>query len=166
MTERMDFICANAPRLKRAYHYTACGLDNVYLHSGVVIEKDPDYGQLITIEREQDLQRAIALQLIETGRSLNGNEFRFLRKLMKQTQVDLARIMKVDVQTIANYEKKSNIPGPSQQLMRMLVLFHVLPNEVSAKAAKSVAHDEPLLDTLPQRELRKVTQAWRERALA
>ncbi len=74
--------------------------------------------------------------------------------------------MKVDVQTIANYEKKSNIPGPSQQLMRMLVLFHVLPSEVCAKAAKSVAHDEPLLDTLPQRELRKVTQAWRERALA
>jgi transcriptional regulator with XRE-family HTH domain len=166
MTERLMFICSQAPRLKRAFHYTACGLDNVYLLSGVKIEKDPDYGQLVTIERSQDLHRAIALHLTHMERKLSGSEFRFLRKLMNQTQLELAQVMKVDVQTIANYEKKGNIPGPSQQLMRLLVSFHVLPSEASAKAAKSIALDGSLLDHLPQRDLRKITQGWRESAPA
>ncbi len=166
MTDRLEFICANAPRLKRPFHYTACGLGNVYLLSGVKSEKDQEYGPVVTIERTQDLHRAIALQLIHMERKLSGSEFRFLRKLMNQTQADLARVMKVDVQTIANYEKKGNIPGPSQQLMRIFAYVHLLPEEASAKAAKSIALDGNLREHLPLKELRKITQNWREYAPA
>jgi len=166
MSHRLEFICGNSPRLKRPFHYTACGLNNVYLLSGVKIDKDPVYGQIISIDRMQDLHKVIALQLTEPVHKLMGDEFRFLRKLMGQTQSEVARIMKVDVQTIANYEKKGNIPGPSQQLMRILVLFNILPSSSGAKAAKSLVLDETVTQQLPQKDLRKITQVWKEKAAA
>jgi hypothetical protein len=79
----MRFQLDNEPVAEVPLHYTDCGLDNVWLLSGFAIERDPRFGELISIQHEDDLLRAIALRLI--NQSATGAEARFLRKLIGPT---------------------------------------------------------------------------------
>ena len=68
-----------------AYHYTECGLDDVYLLNGFQFHETP-YGPGVSIHDVDGLHRAIVLSLCESQRSLTGNEVRFIRKQLEQTQ--------------------------------------------------------------------------------
>jgi putative transcriptional regulator len=111
MTERVDFFMPGEKVSSKPFHYTACGLDYVYLLNGVVREDDPDYGEMITIKAQDGLHRAIGLHIAQKSRMTN-KEFKFLRKLMGCTQDELAWDLQVNVQTIANYEKKGGYLVP------------------------------------------------------
>jgi DNA-binding transcriptional regulator YiaG len=68
-----------------------------------------DHNLLLTVFKRRlehrNLHRAIGMYVIRQKRELTGPEFRFLRKQMRFTQKTFAERTKVDVQTIANYEK-------------------------------------------------------------
>ncbi|MGA8688694.1 MAG: hypothetical protein WB662_01985, partial [Methyloceanibacter sp.] len=52
MTERREyyFIMGQA-MLPEPYHLPAIGLPNIWLLNGVTFEDDPDYGQLVSIQK-------------------------------------------------------------------------------------------------------------------
>jgi hypothetical protein len=89
MTARYEFALKGRRHLPKPYHFKASGLPNVYLLSGVKIERDPKYGELVTIDHLRDLITAIAFSLVATTERLTGAETRFLRKRMGATQSDL-----------------------------------------------------------------------------
>ena len=84
MSKRAEFYVMMQPFEEKPLHYTASGLDDVYLLNGFKVENDPDYGRLLTIEHEDDLHRAIGLRIIHKKEPIKGPEFRFLRKLMDE----------------------------------------------------------------------------------
>lgn len=165
MSARVDFFMPGAQVNDKPFHYAACGLDYVYLLNGVVVEKDPDYGDIITIEAQDELHRSIGLHIIGKP-SMTNREFKFLRKVMGVTQEELAWDLQVDVQTVANYEKKGRIPGNSQKLMRWQFAFFLVPPDTKAKVISALMKAEKDKDvgrSTLRRERGKIVPRWHER---
>jgi DNA-binding transcriptional regulator YiaG len=139
MSERAEFHVRGQPLDGTPLHYTASGLDYVYLSNGFTVEEDPEYGRLVSIQAPDDLHRAIGLYIIQQKRGLTGPEVRFLRKQMKLKQTDLAQRLGVEEQTVANYEKGKTIPGTAERLMRLEFLLWIIPPEARASALKDLA---------------------------
>jgi putative transcriptional regulator len=142
MSERLEFHVMGQPMDGEPLHYTASGLDYVYLINGFSVEDDPDYGRIVAIDSPDDLHKAIGLHIITQERPMTGAEFRFLRKQMKLTQKEVAeRFRGADVQTIANYEKGRKIPPASEQLIRMIFALWLTPPDTQAAVLKQIADE-------------------------
>ena len=125
MTARYELSFKGRRQLPKPYHFKGSGLPNVYLLNGVRIERDADYGDLVTIDHLPDLFMAIAFSLVSKPGRLTGAEMRFLRKRMEMTQAALATELWVSEQTVANYEKGKTEVGPADRALRFLFLAHV-----------------------------------------
>lgn len=106
----------------KPYHYKECGLDDVYLANGYELEEH-DGETYVSVENVDGLWKAIGLHLVTNRKVFSPKEIRFLRRQMDHTQVELARKLRVEEQTIARWEKgKVRLPGPADLAMRMLWL--------------------------------------------
>lgn len=141
MTKRYVFSVVRKPRRRELYHFKGSGLPNVYLANGFKIEQDRDYGELITIERLPELFMAIAFRLATKEERLTGAEFRFLRKRMELSQSELAKLLLVNEQTVANYEKGKTDPGPADTAVRLLFLAHTADDDNIAQGLRFEAED-------------------------
>jgi len=139
MNERAEFHVMGQPLDGAPLHYTASGLNYVYLLNGFTVEDDPDYGRIITIDDEKALHRAIGLYIITRPRILAGAEFRFLRKQMRYTQKALASELGVTEQSVANYEKNKTKSPQSEVMIRLSFLLWVTPEDAHAKIIKELA---------------------------
>ena len=104
------------------YHYTDCGLDNVWLANGVE-EHDTAYGKGTSIHDVGGLHIAIGMSIINEPNRIKGDELRFLRIEMDMTQRDLGECLGSDEQCVRRWEKDNNkeIPnGPADRLLRIL----------------------------------------------
>ena len=100
------------------YHYTECGLDNVYLKNGF-IEADTDYGKAYSVVGMEDLHKVIGESIIAETAALNGQEIRFLLKELDLSQKHLANILGITDQTVARWEKNERtIPRASDLVLR------------------------------------------------
>jgi DNA-binding transcriptional regulator YiaG len=109
---------------KPPYHYTACGLDDVYLMSGYETE-ETGYGTGVSIKNADDLHQAIGMFLVNNKKLLSGKEVRFLRHQMDLTQSELARLFGTSAQQVARYEKEEcEMPGPADRILRLLYSEH------------------------------------------
>jgi len=121
------------------YHYTECGLDNIYLLNGFDPVETPR-GMGTTIKNVDGLHRAIGEMLVEEKKALTGKEFRFLRHEVNLTQQDLAAIVGVNVQTVARYEKRKDaVDGPVQRLLGLLYSEYVKGNKGIIEPLKTLA---------------------------
>ncbi|MBX9709226.1 MAG: hypothetical protein K2X61_14985 [Caulobacteraceae bacterium] len=105
-------------------HYTACGLDNIYLVSGFQrrIVAGEEY---VSVKDAEDLHKAIALSLARK-KLLAGKEIRFLRKFLDYTQSDLGEWLGISDQSVARYEKDKNVmDAATSYVLRLLVLGKV-----------------------------------------
>ena len=103
------------------YHYTECGLDNVFILADS-IEQDDDGEKVIMIPAIGLLHQAITEGVINNAGILNGKEIRFLRTEMEKTQAELAEILHCDSQTIARWEKDEHAISPAlDMIIRQLV---------------------------------------------
>jgi DNA-binding transcriptional regulator YiaG len=130
MSSAEGFFLAGRDRAPEPYHYTACGLDNIYLGNGFKLEKN-SYGRGVSIEMLDDLHEAIARNLVQKPEKLTGKEIRFLRKQLNATQADLAQWLSSDVQAVGRYERGEceGIPGPVDKLVRTIYLIHTMPGD-------------------------------------
>lgn len=107
------------------YHYTECGLKNIYLLNGYQFIDTPR-GKAVSIKDVDGLHKAIGLFLVTTKKDLNGDELRFLRHEMLMSQDTLAGLLGMSEQTIRRWENgKINIPKPSESLLRLLYREHI-----------------------------------------
>jgi len=111
---------------QRPYHYKGSILDNIYLIGGYEIVKDDD-GDGVIIHDLDGLHTAIAMHLAQEQKVLRGKEIRYLRTYMDLSQSGLGKLLGCDSQMIARYEKEqSDIPAPTDRLLRMIVLGHII----------------------------------------
>lgn len=114
------YVLTGREMASEPYHYTQCGLDDIYLLNGVTRHKTP-HGEGVSVEKADELQEAIALSLCMDKAFLTGKEFRFLRKLMDLSQAELATLYGCNVQAVARWEKgQTAINGAADRLIRVL----------------------------------------------
>lgn len=171
MTERREYyFIKGQAMLPEPYHLPAIGLPNIWLLNGVTFEDDPDYGQLVSIQKLSGLHRAIGLRIIEKPELMSGHELRFLRKQLGLTQAALAHKVQLCDQTIANYEKGvTPITGPADALLRLTYVVSLVPDDAKAGLVKSVmvpASDDERPARLPPVTRHKIVQGWEERLAA
>lgn len=107
------------------YHYTECGLDDIYLVNGFEWTESVR-GKSVAIKDIDALHRAIGENLTRCKRDLSGREIRFLRREMLLSQASLARLLKVGEQTVHRWEaEKSCPPKATETLIRLLYLEQV-----------------------------------------
>lgn len=148
--------------LIKPYHYTQCGLDDVYLMNGYHEHKTP-YGEGVSIDNVDDLHKAIAMQLCLKKAELNPKEFRFLRRMMDFTQAELAQFFRCDAQTVARWEKgETEAPGTADRMLRLVYLSYQVHEVEVLKVVEELA-------TLDDRNNRKIifekkNGEWKEAA--
>ena len=86
------------------YHYTECGLDNVWVR-GLDPVVDDEGEEIVTIPGINLLHRAIAESIVQAEDAMTGPELRFLRTEMGLTQAELAGKIGMHAQEIGRWER-------------------------------------------------------------
>lgn len=110
-------------QVREPLHYPECGLDDVYLLNGYEITETA-YGDGLSVTDVDGLRSAIAHSLATRKKILAGREVRFLRKEMDLTQSELGRLVGLDAQSVARWEKEQVCAKkrPAELLLRVLYL--------------------------------------------
>lgn len=131
-----------------AYHYTECGLSNVFIH-GIEPFIDDEGDAVIQIEAINELHREIARGIVGHTRGMSPEELRFLRTEVGLTQSELAELVHCDRQTIGRWERGETPIDPRaetiirQHVIEVLDLDH--DGGIGALARRSV----PTAETQP-----------------
>jgi len=134
----------NGDNVERApYHYTECGLDDIYLVSGYDADLTDD-GEFVRVKNGDGLLTAIGLYLVTEKKQFSGRELRYLRRAMEYTQAVLGTLLRVTDQTVARWEKEEvEMAGPADFLVRLLYLEHLgLDRKVRDLTAELRERDE------------------------
>ena len=117
---RKEFLAT----LENPYHFTASGLDNVFLvdvrcfvcsECGQVSAEIPAVRQLLSL---------VARDLVEKPFALTGSEIRFLRKRLRQKQADFAKQIGLEPETLSRIENGHVRPSEStDKLTRLYYAF-------------------------------------------
>ena len=108
--------------IKDWFHYTACGLNNVWLANGYTV-KQTKYGKGVSIIDIDDLHKLLATQLVEKNGLLLGREFRFLRVQLGLTQQGLGKLLgNISENAVSLWERKDSVPIVYDHWLRMHVI--------------------------------------------
>lgn len=105
---------------KDCYHYTQCGLDNVYLKNGFE-KKSTSYGEGVAIDDADGLHKAITKAVIDKTAHLTGSELRFLRVELDLSQKRFGEYLGKSDQSVALWEKNGSIPKEVDFLVRHIM---------------------------------------------
>lgn len=106
------------------YHYTDGGLRNIWLRNGYTEHQTP-YGKAVSFEDGDGLVRAVCMALARKMGRLSGTEFRYIRSSgFLMSQPSLAKLLGVDGQTVARWEKSGKVPKWADKLVRLLYEAH------------------------------------------
>ncbi|MEL6448381.1 MAG: helix-turn-helix domain-containing protein [Pseudomonadota bacterium] len=112
---------------REPFHYTECGLDNVYLASGYEKSTSPDGEEGVRVHNVEGLLEAIGIFLATRKKELVGQELRYLRKHIGMTQKELGGYVRLTSQQVARWEKdQCKAQGSAEAIVRVLFLEHVL----------------------------------------
>jgi transcriptional regulator with XRE-family HTH domain len=142
------------------YHYTQCGLDNIYLKNGYK-EENTGYGTGVSIYDIEDLHKVIARGIVNKEDRLTAKEFRFLRIEMDYSQVTLGKLMGLTDQQIANYEKsKTPITNLADKAIRDLYQESINESPVAGLLAKIAEIDKAIHEIALNIEHSKESHQW------
>jgi putative transcriptional regulator len=141
----------------KPYHYTECGLRNVWLISGFEWLDSP-YGRGLVIHQPNELHRVIGQSLARKAH-LTGAELRFLRKEMDLSQRGLGQLLGVTDQAVAKWEKHGRLPKTADRMTRLIYIEHVDGNVPIRRTIEEIAEtDRTEADRL---DLTETDQGWR-----
>ena len=112
------------------YHYTECGLSNIFLRNGFEVSEF-EGEECYAVHDTEGLHKAIGLEILNKTTLLNGEEVRYLRKECGLSQKDLADILGVKDQSVANYEKEITEQLKSSDLVIRLQYAAHIQSEVN-----------------------------------
>ena len=113
------------------YHYTECGLDNVYLEK---MNSVADHGgeETVSIPAIGVLHRVIAEGIISAPYKMSGREIRFLRTEMGLSQDEMAKLLRVERLTVSRWERDDNpINGAAEMILRLLVAKRLIIDKMT-----------------------------------
>ncbi|MGA1725267.1 MAG: hypothetical protein ACO38G_04020 [Burkholderiaceae bacterium] len=106
------------------YQYTDGGLRNVWLANGYEVKQTP-FGEGVAFHNLDGLTTAICLALARKSSLLTGAEFRYIRSAgMLLSQPALGKLLGVDGQSVARWEKTSKVPRWANKFIRLLYSAH------------------------------------------
>ena len=127
------------------YHYTDGGLRNVWLANGYEIKQTP-YGEGVYFHNLDGLTKSICMALTNKASLLTGAEFRYIRSAgMLLSQPALGKLMGIDGQSVARWEKTSKVPRWADKLVRLLYTAQAEGNEPIANAVERIKIVERLV---------------------
>ena len=127
------------------YHYTDGGLRNVWLANGYEIKQTP-YGEGVSFHNLDGLTKSICMALTNKASLLTGAEFRYIRSAgMLLSQPALGKLMGIDGQSVARWEKTSKVPRWADKLVRLLYTAQAEGNEPIANAVERIKIVERLV---------------------
>jgi DNA-binding transcriptional regulator YiaG len=127
------------------YHYTDGGLRNVWLANGYEIKKTP-FGEGVAFHKLDGITEYICIALTNKAGVLTGAEFRYIRSAgMLLSQPALGKLMGIDGQSVARWEKTSKVPRWADKLVRLLYTAQAEGNEPIAKAVERIKTVERLV---------------------
>lgn len=114
---------SNATVERGSYEFKECGLSAVVLH-GIEIIHCPECGNDDPIiPAVNDLMRLLAVAVIGKPERLAGEEIRFLRKYLRKTGGEFARLLSIDKTHLSKLENDADpISNQTDRLVRMIVL--------------------------------------------
>ena len=117
----------------------------MWLANGYEIKKTP-YGEGVVFHNVDGLTRSICIALTRKASLLTGAEFRYIRSAgMLLSQPALGKLMGIDGQSVARWEKTSKVPRWADKLVRLLYTAHAEGNEPIAKAVERIKTVERLV---------------------
>ena len=127
--------------MSKYFHYTACGLDNVWLANGYKL-KTTRHGTAVAVNDVDGLHQLIANTLIDKPGRLMGKEFRFLRTQLGLSQEALGVMLDFSENAVSLWERKDSVPAACDQWLRMSVLAKLEGNTklVDAIARTQTVH--------------------------
>ncbi len=123
--------------MKKQFHYTACGLDNVWLENGYTV-KDTKLGQAVAVHDVSGLHQMLALQLAQKPALLTGKEFRFLRVQLGLSQEALGLLLDFSENAVSLWERNDKVPVTCDHWLRMCVLAKFAGNTKIADALERI----------------------------
>jgi putative transcriptional regulator len=127
------------------YHYTDGGLRNVWLANGYEIKKTP-LGEGVAFHNLDGLTESICIALTKKAGVLTGSEFRYIRSAgMLLSQPALGKLMGIDGQSVARWEKTGKVPKWADKLVRLVYLAQAQGNEPISSAVERVKTVERLV---------------------
>lgn len=127
------------------YHYTDGGLRNVWLANGYEIKRTP-HGEGVAFHNLDGLTRSICMALTRKASLLTGVEFRYIRSAgMLLSQPALGKLMGIDGQSVARWEKTSRVPRWADKLVRLLYIAQAEGDEPISKAVERIKTVERLV---------------------
>ncbi len=110
------------------YHYSECGLKNVYLKniSSLVCQGCGDYE--VQIPNIDLLHGVIALDLASQHEKLRAEEIRFLRVHLGLSGIQLAHVLSVEPETVSRWERgRADMKLTNERFLRILILSKAGP---------------------------------------
>ena len=118
------------------YQFKDGGLKNVWLLNGYTIKSTP-YGEGVAIHDLDGLTQAICRALSQKQGQLTGVELRYLRSSgMLMSQPAFGRLMGIDGQSVARWEKSGRVPRWADKLVRLLYAAKSDGNEPICQAVE------------------------------
>jgi putative transcriptional regulator len=125
---------AGPARMSQGYHYTACGLDYVYLVNGYTVH-ETSQGSGVSIKDARELHERVALDVVGWPHPLRGQEVRFLRGMLRLSQERLAHVLRQQRGSVARWEAtpRKKIPGAADTAFRMFYALKAGGHETAMK---------------------------------
>jgi len=142
------------------YHYTDCGLPNIYLRGGFDV-LETEEGDAVAIHNLEGLHKAIGLDLVRHMPALTGDAVRFLRKEMNLTQNIFANIIGVSEDSVRGWENgRGDISSPADKLLRGLYLEHVNGDGSLREMTEEIARLDRELAAIERRDFEECGDGW------
>ncbi len=143
--------CGHATKSEKVprYHYTECGLKNVYLN-GLSARVCPECGETeVTFPNIEQLHGLIAGDLAVQAARLRPEEIRFLRVHLGFSGADFARKIGVTPSAVSRWENgKDQMEIPTERYLRVLILSKAGPfrdyDHLQDYGSKKVKARQPL----------------------
>ena len=122
--------CGNQMRKKSGvYHYTQCGLDDVFLGDITIFECPNCDIEVPEISHIKDLHRSIAYSIATKPSRLLPKEMRFLRKHVRMKSKEFAKFLGVAPETYSGWETGKNTSFSHDRQIRMAFFILSLGDE-------------------------------------
>jgi putative zinc finger/helix-turn-helix YgiT family protein len=116
-------------RKQQKYHYTECGLDNVYLENVDVRVCESCGHKAVRIPRILELHSAIGRAVAMQPCPLRGQDIRFLRKQLGYSAKAWATFLRMDVSTLSRLENDQQVAGPQSDSLIRFLYFRIRDEE-------------------------------------
>lgn len=134
--------------LLEPYHYTECGLDNVYLYN-IPVVKDVEGEEVVCIPKVNKLHKIIAEGIVYKKGLLDAKEIKFLRTQLGFTQEDFAKILGKKGLSLGRWERgETKLDVTTDILIRMVSVKYLDMENVDVEAVSGMSSMQSANDNI------------------